>query len=107
MNDETQITVSRTTSYADSLRSYKINVDGTIVGLIRDSELVTVSVSPGRHSIVLRIDWCGSKRVNFEVQPGEHILFECGSSLKGWRLLLGIFYIIFRPNRYLWLRRTK
>lgn len=106
MNDQTQITVSRTTSYADRLRAYKVKVDGMVVGSVRARKSVTVPVSPGRHSLVLRIDWCGSEQIDFEIQPGEHVFFDCGSSLAGWRLLLAVFYITFRAHQYLWLRRA-
>lgn len=106
MSDQTQITVRRTTSYADRLRAYKVKVDGVVVGSVRARESVTVPVAPGRHSLVLRIDWCGSEQIDFEVQPGENVFFECGSSLAGWRVLLALFYIIFRTHHYLWLRRA-
>ena len=105
MSDQTQITVRRTTSYADRLRAYKVKVDGVVVGLVRARESVTVPVAPGRHSLVIRIDWGGSEQIDFEVKTGEHIFFECGSSLAGWRVLLALFYAIVRPHQWLWLRR--
>src|SRR5256885_662848 len=83
---------------ADSLRAYKIKLDGVVVGSVRARESVTVPVAPGRHSLVLLIDWCGSEQIDFESQPGEHLCFECGSSLVGWRVLLALFYIVFRTH---------
>lgn len=106
MSDQTQITVRRTTSYADRLRAYKVKVDREVVGSVRARESITVPVSPGRHSLVLRIDWCGSETIDFEIQPGENVCFECGSNLAGWRQLLTLFYITFRTRQYLWLRRA-
>ena len=106
MSDQTQITVRRTTSYADRLRAYKVKVDGVVVGLVRARESITVPVSPGRHSLVIRIDWCGSEQIDFEAQSGEHIHFACGSNLAGWRLLLTIFYVTFWTRQYLWLRQA-
>jgi hypothetical protein len=106
MSDQTQITVRRTTSYADRLRAYKVKVDGKVVGLVRARESIKIPVSPGRHSLVLRIDWCGSEQIDFEIQLGEHVCFECGSSLSGWRILLVFFYAIFWTQRYLWLRQA-
>src|SRR5687767_12670256 len=105
MSEQAQITVRRTTGYPDRLRAYKVNVDGAVVGLIRARESVTVPISPGRHSVRLRIDWCSSEQIDFQTQPGEHVFFECGSSLSGWRVLLALFYITFWTHRYLWLRR--
>lgn len=104
-SSQTQITVRRTTSYADRWRAYEVKVDGVVVGSVRARESVTVPVNPGKHSLVLRIDWCGSEQIDFEVQPGEHVFFDCGS-LAGWRIVLAIFYILFRTREYLWLRRS-
>ena len=106
MSDETQVTVRRMTSYADRLRGYKVKVDDVVVGLVQAGESVTIPVAPGRHSMVIRIDWCGSEQIDFEVQAGEHAFFECGSSLVGWRIVLALFYIVFRTNQYLWLRHS-
>lgn len=93
-------------SYADRLRAYKVKVDGVVVGSVRARESVNVPVAPGRHSLVIRIDWCGSEQIDFEVQAGEHAFFECGSNLAGWRVVLVLFYIIFLTQQYLWLRRS-
>lgn len=101
-----QITIKRTTSYPDRLRAYKIKVDGMVVGSARAGETVTIPVSPGAHSIVLRIDWCGSDKVDFDIQADGSVFFECGSNLSGWRMILALFYVIFKTHCYLWLRRT-
>lgn len=106
MNNQAQITVQRTTSYADRLRAYKIKIDDVVVGKVKARDSVTMPIIPGRHSIVLRIDWCGSETIDFEVQPGQHVIFECGSSLQGWRILLVLLYITFLTNQYLWLHKT-
>jgi hypothetical protein len=106
MNNQTEITLRRKTSYLDRLRSYKVKLDGGVIGSVRANQSMTLPISPGRHSIVLRIDWCGSKQVDFEIHQGEHVFFECGSNLAGWRILLTPFYIIFRTQQYLWLRNT-
>ena len=71
MEDQAQITVRRTTSYADRLRAYKIKIDGVITGAVRAHESVTIPVSSGRHSLVIRIDWCGSQQIDFDVQAGR------------------------------------
>src|SRR6266478_2017182 len=106
MSDQAQLTVRRTTSYADRLRAYEVNLDGVAVGSVRARREVTLPVSAGKHSLLLRIDWCDSPQIDFDARPGEEVLFECGSSLAGWRLLLGLFFIIFRTKQYLWLRRV-
>lgn len=107
MIDQAQITVTRTTSYPGRLRSYKVKIDGVILGQVRAGSSVTIPVSSGRHSISLRIDWCGSEPIDFEAKPGEHLYFEGGSNLvNGWGMLFPLLYAVFFPHRYLWLRRA-
>ena len=106
MSDEAHITIQRGKSYADRLRAYKVVVDGVVVASVRAGQSVTVPVSAGSHALGLRIDWCGSEELQFEVRTGERITFECGSSLAGWRVWLALLYVIFRTREYLWLRRA-
>jgi hypothetical protein len=103
--NQTDITIRRGKSYADRLRAYKVEIDGAVVATVRAGQSATVPVTVGRHTLTLRIDWCSSEKLQFDAQSGDHIAFECGSSLTGARLLLAIVYI-FRPNQWLWLRRT-
>lgn len=101
---QAKITVRRVTWYPDRFRSFEIEVDGTIVGKVRAGESMTIPVVAGQHRIRVKIDWCGSETLLFEVEDGAHILFECGSTLAGWRMLLALLYITIWTRQYLWLR---
>ncbi len=57
-----------------------------------------------RRFLRLRIDWCGSNTIHFDVAPDQDIGFDCGSSLTGWRSLLVLVYLFFLPNKYLWIQ---
>ena len=105
MGDSAQLTIGRI-GIGDSLRLYEVKLDGTIVGRLRAFESLTIPLAQGEHSIEVRIDWCGSQPTNFEVQPGEHVRFQCGNNLIGWRAIFWSLYLHWRPNHYLWLRRT-
>ena len=107
MNDNAHITIRRGKSYTDWLRAYKVTLDGAVAASVRAGQSVTVPVAAGRHTFGLRIDWCGSEDLQFEVRPGEHATFECGSSLAGWRIVLFFVYVLFRTREYLWLRRAE
>jgi hypothetical protein len=103
MSDWAQITVRRTNNYPDRLRSYKIEINGVVVGSVRARESATVRIAPGRHSLTLRIDRCGSGQIDFDAESNEHILFECGNNSRG---ISALFRIIFRPRQYLWLHQV-
>lgn len=100
------VSLRRGTAYADQLRVYLVLVDGARAGKIGDSGTLTISVPPGRHTIQLKIDWCSSEAIDFEVREGDVVKFQCGPILTGWRLLLGFVYITVRRHQYVWLRRV-
>ena len=96
--------IRRTTSWPDRLRSYQVVVDGDRVAVLHPGGVIEFPISPGHHTIVIRIDWCSSNTLEFEVMPGERVIFECGSNLTGWRMVLALFYILFVRHEYLYLR---
>ena len=104
--DHVEVTVRRLGGHADRWRAYKIKVDGIEQGSVRPNETSTLLVSAGSHVLSVAIDWCNSREVPFQAVPGKPSLFECGNSLVGWRLLLGLVYVLFRKNDYLWVRST-
>lgn len=104
MHHAVQITVSRTASYADRLRDYKIVVDDNVLGTVGAGESAVVHVSEGEHIIEMTIDWCRSNRVAFHATAGQPLRFECGGNLRGWRLLLVLFYVTALSHKYVWLR---
>jgi hypothetical protein len=105
MNGQTRITVRRETSYPDRLRAYKVLLDDAAVATVRAGGSVTIPIAPGEHRLEILIDWCGSEALHFEALPEEHVAFACGSNMTGWRALFGIFFVLFSPRQYLWLRK--
>jgi len=99
------IRIKRDTGYADKIRAYKIILNGDVVGKIKDGEQVEIDVAPGNHQLKMKIDWCGSNIVEFEMNE-KIIEFECGSNLRGskfWIPFIELKYIIFKRNQYIWL----
>ena len=97
------ITLTRDPAFADALRAYQVVIDGATRGQVRRGEnWSTDELSPGAHSIRVKIDWAGSQTLDF-VYQGRPIQFECGSNLKGWRCILAIAYL-FLPTRWCWIR---
>lgn len=98
------IKVNRTTEYADSMRSYKVILDNKCLGEINHGETKNFEIEQGNHIICVKIDWCKSNEIDFYVSENEFIEFNCGNSMKGWRLIFSLIYIIFLKNKYLWIR---
>ena len=48
-------------AWMDTLRSYRVLVDGEMVGRLRNGETREYPLRPGRHTVQVRIDWTGSE----------------------------------------------
>lgn len=63
--------------YRDRFRSYAVIVDDAQVAKVKRGQTLRLPVSPGRHGIYLRIDWCRSPGVDVDASPGEIINMYC------------------------------
>jgi hypothetical protein len=99
------LTIERDSGYADRIRAYQVIVDGTKVGEVRNGETKQFFITPGQHQFWLKIDWCGSKTVDFTVSEGDEIRFCAKSNLRGIRVLAAVWYALFDRNSYLLLER--
>jgi hypothetical protein len=98
------IKIKRDSGYADRLRAYKVILDEKVIGYIKNGQDVFFEVSKGTHQLYLKVDWCRSNKINFESNDRD-IEFECGSSLRGLKMLLNIFYLTLLKNKYLWIKK--
>ena len=100
------LTITRESGYADPLRAYKVVLNGERIGEIRNGETKEFSIGPGKHALSLKIDWCGSETVEFVVDREEKPAFQVKSSLRGKRVFLSLWYVLFARNSYLLLEQT-
>jgi hypothetical protein len=95
------VKVTRDTGYADALRVYRVMIDGNEAGVRRPGETGLFPASGGTHEICLKIDWCGSKTVSFNVGQQGEVYFLAKSNLRGWRILSTVRYVFFERDSYL------
>src|ERR1700674_479408 len=70
--------------WRDRPRSYKVLVDGAVVGTIRNGRTEDFAIPAGEHDVRIKLDWTGSTTLRFGVGAGEVAHFACkpaGSSL--------------------------
>ena len=104
MVEPVRLTIARPAgTWRDVMRAYQLLVDGTVVGQIRTEETLQVTISPGRHRIQARIDWSGSRAVEFEAAAGADVRFRVQPAGN----LLNIFWQIFTSDRWLQLTRLE
>ncbi|MCX5402041.1 hypothetical protein [Streptomyces sp. NBC_00102] len=59
------------------LRRYDVYVDGERVGRIRRGEECSAQISPGAHTVQVKISWCSSPVFPVDVTPGERRNLSC------------------------------
>jgi len=97
-----EILFRRGSGWRDRFRAYYIFIDGELVGNIKASSDFRVNVTPGRHQIELRIDWCSSPPLDLSVEDGSNTVVTCGPNSK-W--LFELIYISFLRHRYIWIKQ--
>lgn len=99
------INIKRDSSYADKLRSYKVILDGEVVGELADGQSKSFNVEPGTHTLYMKIDWARSNKLTFRSAGTQTLNFRCGSNLKGAKVFLAIVYATILPHKYINLER--
>ena len=84
-----------------SAQSTRLALSTAAMLVVAAGQTVEVPVASGTHSIVVKVDWCGSPTRHVTIDAGETVLFECGSNLRGVRVLLAIVYVLFLLDGYL------
>ena len=98
------ISVSRDSGYADRLRDYRVLLDGAEIGRLGNGAAKNFEIPSGRHQLMIKVDWGRSNIVAFDAGESQSSRYLCGSNLRGWRVLLAIYYMSFGFRSYLWLR---
>ena len=84
--------------WRDRLREYRVIVDGAEVGAVAEGATWAGQIPPGRHRLYLKVDWCRSTAVDFEVGAGERAQFVCAPSGAAWR---AVYDVTFGRRRYI------
>ena len=97
------ISITRDSGFADMFRNYQVVIDGIVAGEIGNGKRLVLKVPPGKHQMQIKIDWCTSNTVAFEADEKTRE-FQCGSNLRGIKLLLSLLFITLFREQYIWLR---
>ncbi len=100
------VNVARYAASMDAMRAYWVVVDGKKVGTVKNGRSSSFSIPPGEHTITMKIDWLGSRSLNFTAGEGDTVNFRTGSSLRGLRAFLAIWYVVFDRFSYIALEQV-
>ena len=93
--------------WRDRARDYTVVLDGSAIGGIANGTTRQFAISPGDHTLRMKIDWSGSREAQFHVEAGETIEFTCRAA--DTRLVLAFFWLIksfFRRDQWVLLERA-
>jgi hypothetical protein len=74
---ESSIKIKRNKKWEDLWSSYQIILDGESTGYIRNNKNISIMVKPGHHFLKIKVHPVSSPQIDFDINPGEEIRFEC------------------------------
>jgi hypothetical protein len=85
-----QIVIRRLSELSGMFREYQIFIDDQKVGSVRNNQDVAFDVTPGRHSVQVRLDWVKSKPQQITLAADQTVVLHCRWQLGvlGGKLLL-------------------
>ncbi len=98
-----QIEITRSSEYANRLRTIKLFIDNREVGAIANGKTLTFDVPEGNHLVQAKIDWGRSNVLAVELAAGETCSIRLTSFAKHNPLgtLAAIYYTTIASDRYL------
>ena len=100
-----RLRLKRDSGFADFIRRYDVLVNGKVVGQVKNGGVFECDIPAGKISVELRVDFCGSGALGVEVLEGGVVDLECGSNLRGWKLLKAQKVMREAPDEWIWLRK--
>lgn len=96
METQSRIVLTRSSEWMNRARSFKVLVDGQQVGTIPKGGSESYTVTPGGHKISCKVDWCGSREFDVNLQAGETAYLRVQSGMKYyWQFVLPMIMILF------------
>ncbi|MFL5807901.1 MAG: hypothetical protein ACJ749_00190 [Flavisolibacter sp.] len=90
-----RLIVQRTSEYNNRLRHFRIFIDGEEVDKIANGETMEFHLTPGRHRLYSKIDWCSSQEISFDISDGETKMFKLGGFRHGnWIIPLSVGFVV-------------
>ncbi len=94
--EQTRIVLTRSSEWMNRARSFKVFIDDQQVGTIANGAAESYTVTPGSHKLMCKVDWCGSRDFELNLQPGETAYLRVQSGMKYyWQFVAPMIAILF------------
>ena len=88
------IQLTRKKEFQAAVRDYQVYVDNQKIGSISNHETKEFAIAPGRHQIAVKIDWCSSPNIDFELSDNQTISMNVEGILHhGWLYKIFLCFI--------------
>lgn len=100
METKTKVIVSRSLEWMNKLRAYKVVINGTEAGSLKNGASEEFAVQPGANSIQCKVDWCSSQPFTVDVKEGETVYLRVRSGMTLYwpffiAILAGVFLVFY------------
>ncbi|MDR2223912.1 MAG: hypothetical protein LBE34_14425 [Flavobacteriaceae bacterium] len=95
-----RVIIRRKKSFIERFRNFNIYLDGDKVMSVKNGEQVVLNITPGKHLIIIKIDWNTSNSIIFELKEGQTIQYKV--FVDGF--FRAFYHAIAKPNKYLVLK---
>jgi hypothetical protein len=89
----TKLIIKRTYEWNNLMRNFGVYLDDKKIGTVANGETAEYEVKSGKHKLNSKIDWCGSRTIEFEIKENETKTIEL-SGFKYGTLILPIMLVI-------------
>ncbi len=104
-----KLELTRVSEYANKVRDIKVFIDNQQVGVISNGQTKEFEIPAGKqHTLQVKIDWCTSNVIDFEIDEHETRRFTMTSFAKHNPIgtFAAIYYITVASDKYLRLEET-
>lgn len=110
MDSKTKIILSRSSEWVNRFRSYKVLINGSEAGSLKNGGSEEFSVEPGSVSIQCKVDWYSSRPFTINVQEGETAYLRVRTGMKLYwiffaAIIAGVFLVFYykgKPDKPEW-----
>lgn len=101
--NQAAVSIKRPAKLAFATRKFSVFIDGRKVGSVKNGSVSRFEVSPGRHTLQVKVDFYRSKPCSVDLEPGQSLSLICGTQ-EGLSGFLSAFtsleeYITLKPEQ--------
>lgn len=96
-----KLLIKRNSEWANKMRPFDLYLNGIKIAEIKDKQLLSFEIPEGKYQLIAKVDWCGSKPLNFQIKKEETRRIELtGFMFSKYFLPFSVFIILIYVGIY-------